>query len=61
MENKSSGITFNGLLTCIFIALKLTDVIDWSFWWVLSPLWIPIVLALGVAFIIFIITLLSEI
>jgi len=37
----SGGIGFFGLLTIIFITLKLTDHIDWSWWWVLSPLWIP--------------------
>ena len=35
-----AGIGFPGLLTVLFIALKLTGVIDWSWWWVLSPLWI---------------------
>lgn len=35
-----SGIGFVGLLTILFIALKLTGVIAWSWWWVLSPLWI---------------------
>ena len=28
------------LLTLLFVALKLTGHIDWSWWWVLSPLWI---------------------
>ena len=37
----SSGIGFTGLLTIVFIALKLTGYIAWSWWWVLSPLWIP--------------------
>lgn len=35
-----SGIGFSGLLTIAFIVLKLTNVINWSWWWVLSPLWI---------------------
>lgn len=34
-----SGIGFMGLLTIAFIVLKLCDVIDWSWWWVLAPLW----------------------
>jgi len=34
------GIGFTGLLTIVFITLKLIDKIDWSWWWVLSPLWI---------------------
>lgn len=41
-----SGMTFGDLLLAAFIVLKLTGVIDWSWWWVLSPLWIPIVLML---------------
>lgn len=34
------GVGFTGLLTVLFIALKLTHVIDWSWWWVLAPVWI---------------------
>ena len=33
-------IGFLGLLTLVFIVLKLTHYIDWSWWWVLSPLWL---------------------
>jgi hypothetical protein len=36
----SGGIGFCGLLTIAFIVLKLTCYINWSWWWVLSPLWI---------------------
>ena len=43
----SSGIGFAGLLTILFIGLKLGHVITWSWWWV-APLWAPAVLALGV-------------
>ncbi len=43
-SNSGAGIGFLGLLTLLFIALKLIGVIDWSWIWVLSPLWIPIVL-----------------
>ena len=39
-SNSSSGINFIGLLTLLFVGLKLTDNIDWSWLWVLSPLWI---------------------
>ena len=38
----SGGIGFTGALTLVFVTLKLTDVIDWSWWWVLSPLWISV-------------------
>ena len=39
-NSNSSGIGFAGLLTVAFIVLKLTGFIAWSWWWVLSPLWI---------------------
>lgn len=37
---------FPTLLTVLFVALKLLKIIAWSWWWVLSPIWIP--LGLGV-------------
>lgn len=42
-SSSSRGIGFTGLLTIVFIALKLTGVIDWSWWWVLSPIWISFI------------------
>lgn len=39
--NQSRGVGFLGLLTIAFIVLKLTGYIDWSWWWVLSPILIP--------------------
>lgn len=44
----SSGIGFAGLLTILFIALKLLGKIDWSWWWVLSPIWISAGLTIGI-------------
>lgn len=42
---------FPTLLTIAFIVLKLCNVITWSWWWVLSPIWIPIaIVALGLLF-----------
>ena len=38
-SSSSGGVGFVGLLTIVFIFLKLADFIDWSWWWVLSPLW----------------------
>jgi hypothetical protein len=38
-SSSSSGISFIGLLTVLFIALKLMGYIDWSWVWVLAPLW----------------------
>ena len=47
-DNKSSAgsIGFCGLLTIVFITLKLCGVIAWSWWWVLAPLWFPFAIAL---------------
>lgn len=36
---QSGGIGFLGLLAILFIGLKLTNQITWSWWWVLSPIW----------------------
>ena len=36
----SNEISFLKLLTLIFITLKICKVIAWSWWWVLSPLWL---------------------
>ena len=47
-SSSSSGIGFAGLLTLVFITLKLTEYIAWSWWWVLAPLWIPAVLLIGI-------------
>ena len=44
----NKGMGFCGTLTIVFIILKLTNVIDWSWWWVLSPIWIPIVVVIGI-------------
>lgn len=55
MENnntKSGGTGFCGLLTILFIALKLTGVITWSWWWVLSPIWIPTILVFLIIFVV---------
>lgn len=53
------GIGFVGLLTIVFITLKLTGVIAWSWWWVLSPLWISagLSIVLLLAFLVFILIL----
>lgn len=33
-------------LTILFIVLKLTNLISWSWWWVLAPAWIPILIVI---------------
>jgi uncharacterized protein (DUF983 family) len=45
-SSSSSGIGLPGLLTVLFIGLKLTGHITWPWLWVLSPLWISLLLFL---------------
>ncbi len=45
----SGGVGFAGLLTIVFIALKLMGYIKWSWWWVLAPSWIPLAIAIAIA------------
>lgn len=50
-QTASRGIGLGGLIFIVFLVLKLAEigqVADWSWWWVTSPLWIPIVLILGI-------------
>lgn len=50
-NSSSGGIGFSGLLTIVFIVLKLTKVIDWAWVWVLSPMWIMILIGMIVVFV----------
>jgi hypothetical protein len=43
-KNTSNGLGLGMILFSIFMTLKLTGDIDWSWWWVTSPLWIPVAL-----------------
>ena len=54
-NNSSGGIGFCGLLTIVFIVLKLVGVINWSWLWVLAPSWIPLAIALIVFLIVVVI------
>jgi len=59
-NTKSGGIGFCGALTLIFITLKLTNLIDWSWVWVLAPLWISLSLALIIAAIVIVVALIHN-
>lgn len=52
----NGGISFMGLLFLVFLVLKLTHVIDWSWWWVTAPLWGGIAFGLIIFFIIIFVT-----
>lgn len=46
-KTTGGGVSFLGLLTLLFIGLKLAGEIDWPWLWVLGPLWIPWALVVG--------------
>lgn len=54
VKASSGGIGFFGLLTIVFIVLKLTGVIDWAWIWVLAPLWGSIILGIAFAIVFFV-------
>lgn len=49
-SSTGGGLGFSTILFLIFLVLKLCNVIDWSWWWVTSPLWI----GLGISILLFI-------
>jgi len=60
-DSSSGGIGFVGLLTILFIALKLTSVINWSWWMVLFPIWISFGIVLAFIIILLLIVLMAKI
>lgn len=52
MEESSGGLGLCSVLFIVFLVLKLCNVIDWSWWWVTAPLWIPIALGFGITILI---------
>jgi len=55
-SSSSSGLSLGGVLFVIFLVLKLIGVIDWSWWWVFSPLLISLGLSLVILLIIYLAT-----
>jgi hypothetical protein len=60
-KRKQSGgcAPFLGWLTLPFVVLKLVGCIGWSWWWVLSPIWIPIALTVLVVFLAYLLVILK--
>ena len=52
ISSSNSGIGFVGLLTIAFIVLKLCHVISWSWVWILSPIWISVIVGIVIFLII---------
>jgi len=59
-DTNKGGIGFIGLLTILFIGLKLTGYITWSWIWVLAPIWISIIVVVIIFILIAIIAVLSS-
>ncbi len=57
----NSGIGFTGLLTIVFLTLKLLGKITWSWWWVLSPIWITIAIMILIIAIVAIVVIFSNV
>lgn len=55
-----SGIGFVGLLQIMFIALKLCGIINWSWFWVLAPLWIDIIVCLVVLIFVIVVAIIKS-
>ena len=55
MNNNNNKVVVHSpicmILFIVFLVLKLTNVINWSWWWVTAPLWIPVSIVLVVLFI----------
>ena len=58
-KDKSWRVTPPFLLFLVFLVLKLTGVITWSWWWVTAPLWAPVVLAVVVALVCVVLALIA--
>lgn len=52
-KSKTSGIGLGGIVFVVFLVLKLTHYIDWSWWWVTAPMWLPTAVIFGVAGLLF--------
>lgn len=55
----SGGVGLPSILFIVFLVLKLTGNIDWSWWWVTSPIWIPFALVFGIIVIVLFIFLIA--
>ena len=58
MSKSQNGISLSFILFLVFLILKLTNQIDWSWIWVFSPFWLPILVVVGIFIITFFIGLL---
>jgi hypothetical protein len=58
-SNSGTGLSLSAVLFIVFLVLKLTGNIDWSWWWVTSPLWIPLALGLAIVGFVFLLIIVA--
>lgn len=56
----SGGVSLATVLVAIFVTLKLTHVIDWSWWWVFSPWWIGLAVIISIAVIVLLVAIIIK-
>ena len=54
-SNSGTGLSLSAVLFIVFLVLKLTGNIDWSWWLVTSPLWIPFAIGLALVGVVFLV------
>jgi membrane protein insertase Oxa1/YidC/SpoIIIJ len=59
-SSSSSGLGFLGALTLLFVGLKLTHFIDWSWWWITVPIWGPVLAVIAFLVITFVCAILKS-
>ena len=59
-SSSSGGLGICGATFLVFLVLKLTEVIDWSWWWISAPLWAPISLFLVILVMVGIVTIVAK-
>lgn len=59
-NSSSGGVGLAGLLTVLFVGLKLTGYIQWSWLWVLSPLWISVAAAITIFLVILLVAAIAS-
>lgn len=57
----TTSFNFLGWLAILFIGLKLTGYISWSWWWVLSPVWVPAAIIGAILLAVFTVKVISEV
>jgi hypothetical protein len=58
-SNSGTGLSLSAVLFIVFLVLKLTGNIDWSWWWVTSPLWIPFAIGLALVGFVFLVIIIA--